>query len=53
MAVVSYLSSRVSEPNLSGSASILLNPLFDIELRTIPNTYIYKRTLTITIFYKN
>jgi len=53
MAVVSYLTSGVSEPNLNGSASILLNPPFDIELRTIPYMYVYKQTLTITIFYKN
>ena len=48
VALVSYLKSRVSEPNLMGSASSLRNPLFDIELRTVSNIHIYKPIITIT-----
>ncbi len=50
VALVSYLKSRVSEPKLCGSASILRNPLFDIELHTVPNIHLYKPIITITIF---
>lgn len=38
VAVVSYRSGPISEPNLSVSASILLNPPFDIELGESLNT---------------
>ncbi len=48
--IVSYLKSRVSEPKLSGSASSLRNPLFDIELQTVSNILIYKPIITITKF---
>ena len=34
VAVVSYRTDPISKPNLSGTASILLNPPIDIELRT-------------------
>ena len=46
VALKSYLKSRVSEPKLSGSASILLNPPFDIELHTVPNIHLYKLVIT-------
>jgi len=50
VALVSYIKSRVSEPKLSGSASILLNQLIDIELHTVSNIDLYKPIITITIF---
>ncbi len=50
VAVVSYLKGRVSKPNLSGSASSLRNPLFDIELRSVSNKHIHKPILITKIF---
>lgn len=49
VALVSYIKSGVSEPKLTGSASSLRKPPFDIELRTVSNILIYKLIITITI----
>ena len=42
-AVMSNRGDPISEPNLSSSASVLLNSPFDIELRKLLNTDIYIR----------
>ncbi len=41
---MNYRGDPISEPNLSGSASVLLNSPFDIELRKFLNTDILTNT---------